>query len=185
MKKLIKISLVAMLFATPLIADAANSALPVNFADGISPARPSSVPAPVVANANVATTSYVKGAYNEAIYHLNVVGSELKGDVNTERNRAQAVEGALNDLSDDIGLENKANSNLVQAINKVQDNLNNADSVERERAEAAEAALDERLDVVEAQTLAVFGTWGSDEATDNIRLFPTVTLSPNNSNNPG
>ena len=184
MKKLIKISLVAMLFATPLIANA-DSVLPVSYAGGVRPTRPGAAPAAIAADTNVATTSYVKGAYNEAIYHLNAVGNELKGDVNTESNRAQAVEGALNDLSDDIGLEDKNNSNLVQAINKVQDNLNNADSVERERAMAAEAALDERLDVVEAQTLPVFGTWGSDEATDNIRLFPTVTLSPNNSNNPG
>jgi len=183
MKKLIKISLVAMLFATPLIADAATSVLPVGYTGGVRPTA-SGAPGAVAANTNVATTSYVKGAYNEAMYHLNAVGGELKGDVNAEKTRARTVEGDLEDLSDDIGLEDKNNSNLVQAINKVQDNLNNADSNERERAEAAEAALDERLDVVEAQTLAVFGTWGSDEATDNIRLFPTVTLSPNTPSNP-
>lgn len=209
MKNLLKISLVAMLVATPLIASA-DSALPVNYigATGtttVVPASATAAPTALQPNTQVATTSYVKGAYNEAIHHLNVVGDELQTNINTESRRAQnaettlqtnldteiirakTVEGDLDDLSERIGMQEGVDVNLVNAINQVQANVNDltdnstqAMNTERARAEAAELGLDERLDVVEAQTLAVYGTWGSDEATNNIRLFPTVTLSPNN-----
>lgn len=99
MKKLLGVSLIAILTAG--MANAAPeyaAAVPVE-------------PVAVTANTNVASTSYVQGAYNEAIKA-----------VNKENQRALAAEGNLETLQ----TTNKAS--LVGAINELKGNINDIDT---------------------------------------------------------
>ena len=101
MKKIIKVSLVAMLVATPMVASAA---LPGTKIQGTGENGA------IVPNTDVATTSYVQGAYNAAI-----------DVINEEHARATGVEGSLDSLNADLktldAQENNV-STLVSALNK-------------------------------------------------------------------
>lgn len=72
MKKLLKVSLTAMLVATPMIASAAT--VPVAYVGGATVGQNGQLSA-VTASADVASTSYVKGAYNELAQAINEVNA--------------------------------------------------------------------------------------------------------------
>ena len=99
MKKLIGVSLIAMLAVGPLAANATP-----DYASAI-PAEPVTV----TANTNVASTSYVQGAYNAAV-----------AVANKENQRALAAEGDLSTLT------TTTKSSLVGAINEINTTAGNA-----------------------------------------------------------
>lgn len=74
MKKLMKVSLVAMLVASPMVASAATA--PVNYTDGQAVTKPT-----VTAVGDVASTSYVKGAYNELVEAINGLDSDKQDNL--------------------------------------------------------------------------------------------------------
>ncbi len=88
MKKL-GVSLVAVLVSLPMMAKA----------EAITPVTLLGSPAGTVAtNTNVATTSYVKGAYNDLAGHINTNAgaiNTLNGDVNTNGSVAKSISDAL------------------------------------------------------------------------------------------
>ena len=73
MKKLLKVSLVAMFVATPMIASA------VPYSDGSTTTKPT-----ITANTEVATTSYVKGAYDELAEAINTATSTANNAANQD-----------------------------------------------------------------------------------------------------
>lgn len=87
MKKLLGISLVAVLTATPLMASAAD--------------RVALVTEPITPNTNVASTSYVQGAYNVLGAAINAIDTDLSGNYATkealtaETNARTAADTAL------------------------------------------------------------------------------------------
>ena len=102
MKKLLGISLVAALAVAPSLANAAGEAV---LSQRVS----------ATANTNVATTSYVQGAYNAAVDVVAI-----------EESRAKGVEGSLTNLSESFtGTER---DNLVNAINAVAADVATLDS---------------------------------------------------------
>ncbi len=79
MKKLLKVSLMAMFVATPMIASA------VPYSDGSTTTKPT-----VQANTEVATTSYVKGAYDELAEAINTATSTANNAANQDLSNISA-----------------------------------------------------------------------------------------------
>jgi len=102
MKKILKVSLVAMLVASPMVASAGVQYVTDN---GMSDTNSG-----VSASTEIASVSFVQGAYNAAA-----------AGINAEESRAKGVEGDLENLTVTFGQDETAN--LVNAINKVQANV--------------------------------------------------------------
>ena len=196
MKKLMKVSLVAMLVAAPMVASAAIA--PVNYTDGQATTKPT-----VTANTNVATTSYVQGAYNELAEAINTVNSnaltlstaETGTYTNTGSGLTSATIGAaiteLGTSKQDTLSEAQlaaANSGITAAKVSTYDGYatdiaGKQDTLSEAQLAAANSGIDSTkvaqittnandIAAIKAQTLPVYGTWNSGNSTGSVTLFP-------------
>ncbi len=143
-------------------------------ADPVTPVGPSAVPAngtAVVATApapyvtitptaadetHIATTAYVKGAYNDAIAAVNKLDSDKQGKIiNDETGRAMENMALGSVAGDDIVREVFLNDNL-------QTNLLSRFLVAGDGLSGAVKAV---KDYIAAQQVAVYTTWDSDDIT--------------------
>lgn len=127
MKKVLGISLVAMLAVAPL---AARAELPSVSVPGSEISTPAITP-----NTHIATTSYVQGAHRDAV-------NTAIAYVNAENTRATAVEGTLANLT------TTDKTSLVAAINEVATSASNASDSYKDLADlsaAGNSVIDARV----------------------------------------
>ena len=178
MKKLLGISLVAVLTATPLMASAA---------DRVPLVTPEPTP-----NTNVASTSYVQGAYNVLGKAINAIDTDLSGNYATKeelsaetnaRTNADttlqnnidtlsstvATKAAQADLEAEVTARTTADTALQTAINT---KANSADVYTKTEADArfdatgaAATAETNAKAYADAKVLNVYTTWGSETPT--------------------
>ncbi len=135
MKKLLGISLVAVLAATPLMAGAADLT-PEQLAHGAIVQANGDNPGDT---AKMATVSYVKGAYTELGNAINTKAD--KSALTAEETRAKGIESglqsAINTLNGDENTEGSVDKKIADAISEV----NTAAADLEDRVEANEGAI--------------------------------------------
>ena len=172
MKNLLKISLVAMLVASPLIARAEDPQSPAQIAleNNTTPSEavrysgeyeledvPVKTTDPVAPTADIASTSYVQGAYNEAVHIIN-----------QENKRALGIEAGLrNDITRLDGDGDNSVNKKIKTQAKDADYTNNSMSGITTISGAIDN-LDTRLDTVESNATVGSGTYVAIEAGTGV-----------------
>ena len=194
MKKLLGISIVAMLAVTPMMANAAGQEIPA------TPQNGDTYYAAAAANEGtnkIATTSYVKGAYNAIQTELNGIATDI--DVTTNGSHISATNSvAENIVSLNTGIEandsaigtignltgsanfdsTEAHANIVEAINTVKAQANATDALVGTSETALNSMFNSDIDTVgqalqylknsnnatDSKAIAVYSNWNSGGA---------------------
>ena len=189
MKKIFGISLVAVLAAVPMMANAADGE-PVagdpgqtvlNVTLATNPAGYALAVQDGEKDGKMATAGYVKGAYNATIKAINKLASDTStaldtkqdtiSDISTIRSNATAGAGAAVAVGDMDDLEVENVETLVEAINAVKSTADSALTSEDLTDYATKQDVTTAINSATASgTLDVITTWGTDDET-------TVTIS--------
>ena len=158
MKKLLGISIVAMLAVTPMMANAAGQAIPA------TPQTGNTYYAAAVASegtSKIATTSYVKGAYNAIQTELNGIATDI--DVTTDGTHIHASKSVAENLAE-LDTAVVANDTKIGAITTLQ-NSNTFDTGETHN-DVVSAIISTKTEANTTKTLV-----GVDSAADLNTIF--------------
>lgn len=154
MKRILKVSLVAMLMASPLMAYAADPTTDTRYSATYEQIDvPVPTTDPVTPTADIASTSYVQGAYNEAVHIIN-----------QENKRALAAEAGLDARLDTLEANDVTAQSVDYRIKHQAENAVYTNTTSGLAAGTIKSAIDEvegRVDGLEARTTVAAKSTGS------------------------
>jgi len=154
MKRILKVSLVAMLMASPLMAYADDPTTATRYsADYEEINVPVPTTDPVAPTADIASTSYVQGAYNEAVHIIN-----------QENKRALAAEAGLDARLDTLEADSLTAQSVDYRIKHQAENAVYTNTTSGLSAGTIKGAIDEvegRVDGLEARTTVAAKSTGN------------------------
>ena len=161
MKKIYGISLVALFAAVPLMAHATD-VTPISNVQNV---------------ADIVSTSYVKGAYNDLAGYINTKADKtaLESEVQTRDDADKALDSRLDVLEGGVNVENSVDYKINQAIT----NVNGTTDGLAERVTANENAIN----TINNKQIPVVVNWANG-TVENVKIsdLPNATTTDEPSN---